>query len=104
MQSDAGTLCGKVEVVWCGILKGFVSRSSDKVDENANAANDSLLARHHLLLLILLLRILRSVQLVGTATETKVSGSRRIEDKGRLCELGIMGVTQRPVRCFEKSF
>ncbi len=40
----------------------------NKVDENANAANDSHLARHHLLL-----RILRSVQLVGTATETKVS-------------------------------
>lgn len=102
MENDAGTLCGKVEVVWYGILKGFVSRSSNKVDENANTANDSLLARHHLL--ILLLRILCSVQLVGTATETKVSARRRIKDKGRLCELGIMGMTQCPVHWFEKSF
>lgn len=41
-------LCGAVEAVWTGMLKGFVSRSGDKVDENANAANDSLPARRHL--------------------------------------------------------
>lgn len=84
---------------WCGILKGFVSCSSNKVDENANAANDSLLARQHLL--TRLLRIPRSESLVDTATETKVSAGRRIKDKERLCELGIIGVTQFQV---EKSF
>lgn len=42
-------LRGAVEVVWTGMLKGFVSRGGDKVDENANAANDSVPARRHLL-------------------------------------------------------
>lgn len=51
-----------------GMLKDFVSRSGNKVEENANAANDPFPARRHPL-------PTSSVLLVGTATETKVSTS-----------------------------